>query len=284
MILAVSKIPAISKVKTQKIASGQVAYRVVGHGEPLLMLMGSHMTMHTWDPVLLTTLAQKFKVFIVEYPGIGEAKTSLEFSPGGLVEYFKQFADSCNFESYHVLGYSTGGWIAQELALLDAARVKSLVLIATDCGGEESKRCSDSVAAILNDPDGVEGKNGIRLLGVLAKPSKLVFLMLKFFVLDFYAGKEAKISKAVIAKEIQLEHLWYKPQGGGTFDRLPQLTMPVLIMQGGEDVAIPVENADIIAGQIKQAVVESFANKAHGIIYQNPKKVAQIILTFLQRD
>jgi len=87
-VIASQKIPDIYKVKVmkkggvtelagisalQEAGSGQqkVAYRTLGKGPAVLMLPGSHSTLHNWPPKLLDILAQHVQLYLVDYPGIG---------------------------------------------------------------------------------------------------------------------------------------------------------------------------------------------------------------------
>src|SRR5438132_466828 len=48
-----------------------IAYRVLGNGEPLVMIMGYAGTMDIWDPTLLQELAGRYMVIIFDNRGMG---------------------------------------------------------------------------------------------------------------------------------------------------------------------------------------------------------------------
>jgi pimeloyl-ACP methyl ester carboxylesterase len=67
-----------------------------------------------------------------------------------------------------------------------------------------------------------------------------------------------------------------------TYDRLPSLQMPTLILHGDQDAITPVENAAILARLIPHAVVEIVAGTGHVITTEQPQGVAERVLAFLR--
>ena len=58
-------------VRTAQTKLGTVAYRAVGSGPPLVLVMGYGGTMETWDPRLVNALAQRYRVVIFDNAGLG---------------------------------------------------------------------------------------------------------------------------------------------------------------------------------------------------------------------
>src|SRR3954469_3885320 len=49
----------------------EIAYRIQGQGEPLLLIMGLGGTMEIWDPTLMGQLTQHYRVITFDNRGIG---------------------------------------------------------------------------------------------------------------------------------------------------------------------------------------------------------------------
>jgi pimeloyl-ACP methyl ester carboxylesterase len=107
----------------------RVNLRRGGSGPPLLYLHGA-----SGAPVIMPfmqQLAERFDVLVPEHPGYG-----LSDEPGWLenihdVAYFYlDFLEHLELDNVTVVGSSMGGWMAMELAVRDASRLASLVLVA----------------------------------------------------------------------------------------------------------------------------------------------------------
>jgi len=99
-----------------------------GSGEPLLYLHGAG-----GAPAVLPfmeMLAQRFDVLVPEHPGFG-ASDEPEWLENmhDLAYFYLDVLKSLELRSVHLVGSSLGGWLALEMAVRDASRLKSLVLV-----------------------------------------------------------------------------------------------------------------------------------------------------------
>ena len=127
-------------ILTKKVHVGDIdiAYKMFGKGEVLLLIPGSSMTMDEWEPNVLNRLASNHTVIIFDNRGIGKT------TPGNKTWLIEQFAndtasllDALKIEKpVNVLGFSLGGFIAQEPALTHPQKVNKLTLYAANCGGK----------------------------------------------------------------------------------------------------------------------------------------------------
>ena len=114
-------------------------YEVQGEGFPLVMVMGFLGSASCWDPRMLPSLADKFKVVVFDNRGAGRTDISeREYSIKLFAEDTVGLMDALNIPQAHVLGISMGGMIAQEVALNYPRRVQKLILASTFCGGARS--------------------------------------------------------------------------------------------------------------------------------------------------
>jgi pimeloyl-ACP methyl ester carboxylesterase len=100
-----------------------------GKGEPLLYLHGA-----SGAPAVLPfveKLAGRFDVLVPEHPGYGQSDEPEWLENIHDVAYFYlDFLKSLNLNNVTLVGSSMGGWMAMEMAVRDASRLKSLVLAA----------------------------------------------------------------------------------------------------------------------------------------------------------
>lgn len=109
-----------------------MGYRERSGGTELLILIHGNMTSSKhWD-VLMEKLHPRFHVIAVDLRGFGMSSyhqriTSLR----DLSEDLKQFADLLGLDSFHLMGWSTGGGVAMQFAADYPSLVKQCVLLAS---------------------------------------------------------------------------------------------------------------------------------------------------------
>ena len=80
--------------------------------------MGYVSTMNLWESALISILASQYKVIIFDNRGIGNSnKVTKPFSIQQFAEDTASFIDALGIQQAHVLGWSIGLLIAQELVL-----------------------------------------------------------------------------------------------------------------------------------------------------------------------
>lgn len=108
-----------------------VYYEEAGSGEPLLLIMGLGGDLQAWANQV-PAFARHFRVITFDNRGAG--RTSAPDRPYSIEQMAADtvaLLDHLGVERAHVLGFSMGGYIAQELALHYPKRVGKLILLAT---------------------------------------------------------------------------------------------------------------------------------------------------------
>ena len=135
---------------------GQVHYRYVGDGEPLLLVHQSLTCSEVFEP-LMGLLAPDFLVLAVDTPGFGmSAMPPPTFSIPDYGRVFVEFLDALEIESAHVFGHHTGATFATELAASSPERVNKLVLSKPQIWSddEERERYAPTVRQMVLDHKG----------------------------------------------------------------------------------------------------------------------------------
>ncbi|MFL5853446.1 MAG: alpha/beta fold hydrolase [Solirubrobacteraceae bacterium] len=145
-----------------RVGDVDLAYRSIGHGEPVVMIMGLGGTMDAWLPQLVGRIGGGRRIVVFDNRGTGRSSAGIKpitvrtmaGDTHGLIRRLK-------LEHPDVLGWSMGGFIAQRLDLDHPRDVDRLVLAATTGGGPGSTRPDpDAVATLL-------GGGPAALLGLL---------------------------------------------------------------------------------------------------------------------
>jgi pimeloyl-ACP methyl ester carboxylesterase len=143
---------SIGPVQHDQVGDISVGYRAGGSGSgpPLVLIMGYGGTMYEWDPALLERLADQRRVVVFDNRGVATtsgptAGLTIELmadDTAGLIE-------ALGLGQVDLLGWSMGGYVAQEVVLRHPEVVNRLVLAATDPGSPRAVQPSPAVIALL---------------------------------------------------------------------------------------------------------------------------------------
>jgi pimeloyl-ACP methyl ester carboxylesterase len=270
-------------VKTQVVEAAGIefAYRRFGRpaGMPLVMLQHFRGNLDNWDPALTDALAAEREVILVDYPGVGSSTGAPCSTIADTARRMISFATALGLEAIDLLGFSIGGFVAQEIALVRPTLVRRLILAATG-------------------PKGAPGMHGWREdIAVAArgesKPENLLYIMFahtdtsqakgREFLGRFMArqeGRDAPTSDA--ARDAQYDAIveWGVPDHGA-LQRLTGIQSPTLVIQGDSDLMIPTKLSHLLAGLIPDAQIRVYPDAAHGFLFQYPAEVAADVNAFL---
>lgn len=253
-------------------------YEIHGSGEPLLMIMGLGSSSATWNPVLVTALSRHFQTIIYDNRGTGQsAKPAIPYSLEMFAGDAIALLDGLKIERCHVFGVSMGGMIAQELALRHQSRLQTLTLGCTTCGGKHAVPPPPESLKILTAPrDSASAEEIIRRSWPLAYP--------KEYIEHHRAELEAAIPRLLAhptPPSAYKRHL-DATYGLKTYERLPSIKTPTLVITGAEDVLIPARNSEIIAERIPGANYRVIPDAGHAFFNQYPDEFMRVFVPFVQ--
>ncbi|MET4702198.1 pimeloyl-ACP methyl ester carboxylesterase [Constrictibacter sp. MBR-5] len=111
--------------------TGQMVWRIWGHGDPLVLIHGDFGSWTHWIRNI-GPLSERFRVFAPDMPGYGDSDLPPEpWSPDSLAALLAGGLTSLLSagQTYHVAGFSFGGIIAAHLAAQERGRIPKLVLL-----------------------------------------------------------------------------------------------------------------------------------------------------------
>jgi len=254
-------------VRTVRVNGADLACREVGRGESLLLVMGFGGTMDVWDPVLVDRLARSYRVILFDHRGVGRSPASDgPVSVDGMARDALGLLRALGVERAHVLGWSMGSMIAQEMALADSAAVGKLVLYGTVCRPEAVRRA-------LSRFEGVTHEQLLAMLfpGPWAKAHPEVWSRLPVPAVPASADAVARQREAMLA--------W-----PGTWGQLDRIGSDTLVVAGEEDTVTPPGDGLDVAARIPGAWVARFKGAGHWLMYQSPEGLASVVADFLSAD
>jgi pimeloyl-ACP methyl ester carboxylesterase len=288
--------PNIQNIPVQKVQVGDidVAYKMFGKGDPIILFNGASDNMDAWDPSFISDLSSNHTVIVFDQRGIGNTTAgSKPYTEQQLANDTAGLLDALKIPNADVMGYSLGSYLAQQLTMMYPEKVNRLVLVASSCGGidhtpkpaEFIKLQSDIVNKSLNNIPitteeikslvaGSLGEGWIRLHPEsLDIPSNITSLQqLKPGLPPEIVNNQNNVGK----------HWEDNPTWSGACDELAKLAKPTLVITGTDDNQYqPHENSLVIAEKIPGAWLVQIENAGHAVMDQYPDEISKILQTFL---
>ena len=262
------------------------AYRRFGDGTtgapPLLFLQHFRGNLDNWDPLLVDTIAARREVILLDNTGVGLSSGLVPRTVTEMARDAISFCDALELTEIDLLGYSLGGMVAQDLALLRPQLVRRLVLAGTGPrgGGQLMHGWAPDVARVARAKD-----NG---------PDDLLWLFFEHTETSRKLGREY-LGRAFGERkedrdepngdqvaEAQYDAIveWGIPDRS-KLDRLAGIRQPTLVANGDNDTMIPTINTHILGEQLPNARVRIFPDAGHGFLFQWPVEFAAAVAALL---
>ena len=268
--------PTTSPVRTVQVGDIAVAVQEYGEGEPLLIISGTTQSLGFWTETA-QAWASRYRVITYDLRGMGASERgSGAISVGSLATDTRALLEALEIERAHVVGYSLGSAIAQELALAAPERVASLVLYCTWGRTDGFQR---AVLTGLSHPwrtGDVEAALGA--LGIAFSPQLLdspEFAALVEQLLPLFPSTEQQIRTTVEQWDADLAH--------DTLDRLSAISAPTLVIAGEQDLLTPPWHGEQVAAAIPGAELRMFTGpgSSHALGIERAEEFVPLVQDFL---
>jgi pimeloyl-ACP methyl ester carboxylesterase len=259
----------------------EFAYRRFGSPAelPLVMLQHFRGNLDNWDPALTDALAAEREVILVDYAGVGSSSGEPSHTIASTARQMIAFAEALGLVEIDLLGFSIGGFVAQDIALVRPSLVRRLVLAATGPKGAPGMHgWRDDIAAAARGESKPENLLYIMFAHTEASQGKGMEFLGRF--MERQEGRDAPTSDA--ARDAQYDAIveWGIPDHAA-LQRLTGIRSPTLVIQGDGDLMIPTKLSHLMAGLIPDAQIRIYPDAAHGFLFQYPTEVATEVNAFL---
>ncbi|WP_040492709.1 alpha/beta fold hydrolase [Ilumatobacter nonamiensis] len=263
----------------------EIAYHVIGDGDPVLMIPGLGATAASYHPVV-PHLARSRRLVVFDQRGTGGS------SPAPSDASIEQMAadalallDHLEVGSVHVVGSSLGGCVAQVLASTEPARVRSLVLAATFSEIDRTLELSYRFRRSLVERVGLD------------EPWVGDFMRATLFgrtFLDTDDGEAlSRLAVSILASADPTTYVRHldalltfgkcdlpRSTRAGFTAQLRTLDVPALVLCGEEDSLIPPSVSQSMADAIDGSITVVLASTGHALLAEQPKVAADHITAF----
>lgn len=242
---------------------------IQGSGEPILCLSGFGCDHYNFDWLKLDGLMVK-----LDNRGFGGSENNLEsYSILQLAQDANSVMNILGYESYHVVGISMGGMIAQELALRFPAVVKTLSLLCTTGPGDEfvslPKLTEDDLKKFYELDLEVAARRAVS--ATCYQKNKIDSIV------KLRCAHPAKLSE-VLKQKRAVDEFLKEPIP------LSEINVPTLVMTGANDRYVSPNNSHLIHQRIKNSKLIEVENTDHLFFLEEPKIVSDHINSFIAEE
>ena len=280
-------------IPLEKVRVGDIdiAYKMIGKGDPILLYNGASDGMDAWDPSFLKGLSNH-TVIVFDSRGIGNTTTgSKPYTMQQLANDTAGLMDALKIKQADVFGYSLGGEIAQQFTVNYPEKVNRIIIVAATCGGKDSipkppefkKLQSEIVNKSLNN--GSISQEEMKSLVSASLGSGWVRLHPES--VDVPANitlqqMKPSLSPDAMKNQMNVGFAWEATNWNGACDELAKIAKPTLVITGTDDNNyMPHANALVIAGKIPGAWLVQIKDAGHAVMDQYPDEISKILNAFL---
>lgn len=245
-----------------------------GQGDPLLLITGLGADLQSWA-LTAPELAKQHRV--VRFDNRGAGRTSAPdrpYSIEGMADDAVGLLDALEIERAHVLGFSMGGFIAQELALHHPSRVGKLILLSTAGGIDGYTR------AMLHALSTVR-KSNVSREGFVRVMAPLIYSP---DFLDDPERLERAVQNSLANPYPQQDHAYLRQVQAllrfNAMPRLSELKHDTLVMHGADDVLMLPRNGQRLADALPSATYQEMPGGHVGLL-EHAKEYNTAFLEFL---
>jgi len=268
--------------KSVVVAGTTFVYRQLGSstGIPLVMLNHWGAVLDNFDPRIVDGLAASRPVIAINYRGVGGSGGRAPLTVANMADDAIAFIRALNLSEVDLLGFSLGGFVAQDIVQKSPNLIRSVILAGT----------------------GPAGGEGIKDVWAVSWPlivkGLLTFRDPKYYLFFTSTANGRRAAKAFLKRLQERKLDRDKPITIDAFMRqlraitawgvqgsqdLGAVLKPVLVANGDQDKMVPSRNSIDLARRLPHAELVLYEDAGHGGIFQDHEAFVKKALEFLER-
>jgi pimeloyl-ACP methyl ester carboxylesterase len=265
-------------------ASGiRYAYRRFGAptGTPVVFLQHFRGGLDNWDPKVTDGLAKGRPVILFNYAGVASSGGEPADTVSGMAKDVVIFIKALGLAQVDLLGFSIGGFVAQQVVIENPDLIRRVVLAGTGPrGGEGMDSFTPKVAEYATrDAPIVED-----FLYLFFSPSETSQAAGRAFWERRHTRTDQDTPSSAAAMEAQAAAIadWGVVPKTDRYGQLKNIKQPVLVVNGHDDIMVPTINSFILQQRISNATLILYPDSGHGAIFQYPDLFVSHVGIFLE--
>jgi pimeloyl-ACP methyl ester carboxylesterase len=255
-------------------------YRRLGPatGVPVILLNHWGAGLDNFDPRIVDGLAATRPVIAFNYRGVGASGGKAPLKVAKMAQDAIAFIHALGLEQVDLIGFSLGGFVAQDIVLKEPGLIRKLILAGTGPAGGEGIAKVGAVSwprivkgmLTLRDPKfylfftaTANGRGAAKAFLARLKERKV--------------DRDKPITMTAFLRQLKAIKAWgiHPPQD------LDAIGKPVLVVNGDHDIMVPTSNSIDLARRLPNAELILYPDAGHGGIFQYHNAFVEKALAFL---
>jgi pimeloyl-ACP methyl ester carboxylesterase len=271
-----------AKNQSVELAGDKFVYRRFGNTQstpPVLFLQHFRGNLDFWDPILVDRIAQDREVILLANRGVGASTGVVPDNVTDMARDVILFVGALGLDQVDVLGFSLGGHIAQELALLKPRMVRRIVLAGTGPqGGPGLHRWSDDVY-IHACADEIDAETALNVFFSGSEESRAKGMAYLARTQSRQVDRDEPTDLATRDAQFAALTAWGIPDAS-KLNRLAGITQPTFVAVGDHDAMMPTANSRLLVDRLPNAHLRIYPDANHGFLNQYPELFGDHARTF----
>jgi pimeloyl-ACP methyl ester carboxylesterase len=271
-----------AKNQSVKLGGDTFVYRRFGNTQrmpPVLFLQHFRGNLDFWDPILVDRIAEDREVILLANRGVGASTGVVPDNVTDMARDVILFVGALGLDQVDVLGFSLGGHIAQELALLKPRMVRRIVLASTGPqGGPGLHRWSDDVYTHAC-ADEIDAETALNVFFSGSEESRAKGMAYLARTQSREVDRDEPTDLATRDAQFAALTTWGIPDAS-KLNRLAGITQPTFVAVGDHDAMMPTANSRLLVDGLPNAHLRIYPDANHGFLNQYPELFGDHVRTF----
>lgn len=256
------------------------AYRSYGKEGDIPVVYLNHLTanLDNCDPRIMDSIAAYRHIISFDYRGVGATTGEQGTSIPDMAKDAIDFIHALGYKQVDIIAFSMGGFITQELLMVEPTLARKIILAGTGPRGGEG----------VSDVVGLTYKDIFKGIFTFRDPKFYLFFTQnktgKEAAREFLSrlkerteNRDKKVKLSVLKKQLKAISAW----GKDTPADLSVFKHPVLVVNGDVDRMVPTPNSYDLAKRFTNAELVIYPDSGHGGIFQYHEEFIKKAVSFL---
>jgi pimeloyl-ACP methyl ester carboxylesterase len=261
------------------------AYRRFGvsKGTPIVFLQHFRGGLDNWDPKVTNGVAKDRPVILFNNAGVASSGGEPADTVSGMAKHVVTFINALGLKRVDLLGFSLGGFVAQQVVLENHDVIRRVVLAGTGPqGGERMDVVPPKVAEVASRDTPIMED----FLYLFFSPSETSQRAGRSFWERRHTRADQDVPSSMAAMRAQAAAIssWGVVPKTDRYRQLKRVKQPILVVNGQNDIMIPSINSFILQQHLPNATLILYPDAGHGAIFQNPELFVSHVRLFLEEQ